>query len=419
MQKNILQRLVAFAGVAALLGTVGCVGGSSGSGPGGPSGGSGGPSGGSGPGGGPGGTTDPGSPGGTAPAPLSNAEQNLAARTIDYGQALRTAALKLVGDLPTLDEQAGVKDAATYAAQIDKYLADPRIGRQLLSYFQDMFKLGGAAVMGTHPSFDTAPAFAASLAVSDTAMTNLFTATAGTCPTFDGTANTFTAADCAPANGQATVGVLTDPGVQSQFFSNMAFRRVRWVQETFICTKFPAEYSSTPVAMGAGQYVSPWPFTSITGGTDKTVAPINFQDTSSVICANCHSTMNHIAPLFSKFDAQGVYQTTIQVKVPVPMTPTAKLTDWLPSTETTSYRFQKPVADLTALGAALAADPATTDCQVARAWNWAMSKTDIVNDAAVVPQTTIADVKTAYTGSNFKLKTALKAIFTADDFVKF
>ena len=72
---------------------------------------------------------------------------------------------------------------------------------------------------------------------------------------------------CAVANGLTTAGVLTDPGAMAQFYSNMAFRRVRWVQETFVCTKFPAEYSATPVAMGNGQFTSPWPFTSITGGT--------------------------------------------------------------------------------------------------------------------------------------------------------
>src|SRR5258706_8961209 len=99
MQKNILERLVAFAGVVAIVGTLGCVGGT-------PSGtGSGtGPGTGTGTGTGTGsGGTDPGS-GGTATDPsqpagptLSPAEQNLAARTVDYGQALRTAALKLVG----------------------------------------------------------------------------------------------------------------------------------------------------------------------------------------------------------------------------------------------------------------------------------------------------------------------------------
>src|SRR5262249_49728165 len=152
------------------------------------------------------------------------------------------------------------------------------------------------------------------------------TATTNTCPTL-GTNGTFTDASCAVANGLTTVGVLTDPGAMAQFFSNMAFRRVRWVQESFVCTRYPAEFSTKPTARGAGQYVSPWPFPSIQGGTDATVAPINFQDTSAVICANCHSTMNHIAPLFANFDPVGVYQTTIQVHTPTPAMPITQLSD--------------------------------------------------------------------------------------------
>jgi hypothetical protein len=71
------------------------------------------------------------------------------------------------------------------------------------------------------------------------------------------------------------------------------------------------------------------------------------------------------------------------------------------------------------LGAAMAADPVVQKCQVQRAWNWAMSKTDIVNDLAVVPDSTIASALTTFTSGGFKLKATLKAIFTSDDFVKF
>ena len=113
--------------------------------------------------------TDPGN-GATTPKP----DPNLAARQIDYGQALRTAAVKLVGSLPTLDEQAAVTDATSYAAQIDKYLADPRFALQMKSYFSDMFKMGGTlkAVVGqttTNVSLDTAPTFAAELVVQGSA----------------------------------------------------------------------------------------------------------------------------------------------------------------------------------------------------------------------------------------------------------
>ncbi len=411
MRKNIISKLVAFAGAVALSG---CLGGAP---TGGSSGGGSGSGSGSGTGSGSGnGATGGGTGGSTTPAP----DPNLQARTIDYGQALRTAALKLVGDLPTLDEQAAVSDATSYAAQIDKYLADPRFALQLKSYFSDMMKMGGSlnATVGQNTvkvSLDTAPTFAASLVVNDQPITNLFTATTNTCPTMDATGK-ITAASCTVANGQATVGVLTDPGAMAQMYSNMAFRRVRWIQESFVCTKYPAEYSNAPVAMGNGQFTSPWPFTSVTGGAS---APINFQDTSSVICANCHTTMNHFAPLFANFDPAGVFQTTIQVHTPTPMTPITKLSDWLPANETFAWRYGKGVTNLTDLGNAIAADAQVQKCQVQRAWNWAMSKTDIVNDLAVVPDSTINDIMSVFTSSNMQMKPVFKAIFTADDFVKF
>jgi len=173
----------------------------------------------------------------------------------------------LVGALPSLDEQASVTDATSYAAQIDKYLADPRFALQMKSYFGDMMKMGGTvkAVVGQNTvnvSMDTAPTFAAELVVQDRPITDLFTATTNTCPTLSADGATFTDAACAVANGLKTAGVLTDPGAMAQFYSNMSFRRVRWIQESFDCTKFPAEYSAKPVSMGNGQYTSPWLFTS-------------------------------------------------------------------------------------------------------------------------------------------------------------
>ena len=187
----------------------------------------------------------------------------LAARVIDYGQATRTAAIKLIGTAPTVDELTGVTDATSYAAQVDKYLADPRFAGQIFSYFEDMLKMGGPAstTAPVHPSFDTAPSFAAELAVNDRPITDLFTATTTTCPTLNTATGVFTDATCTPSNGLPTAGILTDPGAMSQYFSNMAFRRVRWIQETFVCTKFPAEYRRD--AGGDGQRVStssPWPF---------------------------------------------------------------------------------------------------------------------------------------------------------------
>lgn len=413
MRKHIWNILVAVTSAAALAGCLGTA--PSGTQPG---------TGGSGSGAGSGSGSGNGATGGGSQTPAEN--PTLTQRQVDYGQALRTASIKLVGDLPTLDEIAGVKDAATYAAQIDKYLADPRLARQIRSYFQDMMKMGGSIQVDDGNgntqtvSLDGPPTFAAELVVKDQPMTNLFTATDNTCPSLDPSTGTFTDAACAQANGQPTVGVLTDAGAMAQFFSHMAFRRVRWIQESFDCTRFPTEYSSSPKPMGSGMYVSPWPFTSVEGGTDKTLAPVNFQDTSSVVCANCHTTMNHLAPLFANFDVFGQFQTSIQVQTPVPGNPTTKLTDWLPPGETQlAWRFGKPVNNLTDLGAAMAADPAVMACQVQRAWNWAMSKGDIVDDLEVVPDSTVASIEQLFVSNGYKLKPVLKAIFTSDDFVKF
>jgi len=412
MRKNIISNLVALAGAVALSG---CLGGA-------PTGTGSGTGTGTGDGTGTGSGTGTGTGTGNGATGTPAGDPNLGARQIDYGQALRTAAVKLVGALPTLDEQASVTDATSYAAQIDKYLADPRFALQIKAYYSDMMKMGGTlkATVGNttvNVSLDTAPTYAAELVVQDQPITNLFTATTNTCPTLSADGKTFTDAACAVSNGLATAGVLTDPGAMAQFYSNMSFRRVRWIQESFACTKFPAEYSATPVAKGSGQYTSPWAFDSITGGAS---APINFQDTSAIICANCHTTMNHMAPLFANFDAAGAYQTSIQVFTPTAANPKSVLTDWLPAGQQFYWRFGgTAVTDITGLGAQIAADPTIQKCQVQRAWNWAMSKTDIVNDMAVVPDSVIADVMTVFNSSGMKMKPTLKAIFTADDFVKF
>ena len=240
-----------------------------------------------------------------------------------YGEALRTASLKLLGSLPTLaqiKQMAAVTDPASqqtlYGSFLDQFMADPRFASKMIQYFRDTFKTGqqGTPPMG-QPSFDTAATFAAEVVVTDQPYTTLFTATAGTCPTYAN--GSFTPSNC--ANGAPTTGILTDPGLMSQYYADMSFRRIRFIQETFVCSKFPAEYAPTGKPMGAGTYTSPWDFSSIAGGT---TAKINFQDTTSLVCANCHTTLNHIAPLFGHFDMNGQYDATaFHVNVPVPGTP--------------------------------------------------------------------------------------------------
>ena len=348
-------------------------------------------------------------------------DQLLGTRVTDYNAALKIAALRLTGDVPTVDEINQIKNApdeaakkAAYGTLIQAYMGRPTFARQMVLFWQDTFRMGGTAEL------DAAPAFAAQLAVENRSYTELFTATTGTCPTFvyDGTAGTatFTPADCAGTGPK--VGVLTDPGAMAHFFGNLAFRRVKWVQETFDCAKFPIELAAAPMDVGgASPYTGVWPFTSISDGT--TVGRINFQDTAAVICANCHSTMNHIAPLFANFDDTGAYQTTISVPTPLDGAPLAELSDYLIAGEPLSWRMGIPTPDLTSFGNAMAADASVAKCGVARVWNWALGKTDIVDALQDVPLETIDTEVTNFIASGHKMKDLIYAVFTSDDFVQF
>lgn len=350
------------------------------------------------------------------PTPTDEWDGKLAERQYDYNAALRIAALRLTGTLPTLAEIKAVADAGDLAAQkvvyeslVRDYLGRPALAGQMIRLWRDAFKMGG------NPMLESAPVFAAQLTVENRSYKELLTATSGTCPTFAN--GTFTAADCTN-NVPATVGLLSHPGVQAHFYSNMAFRRVRWVQETFACTAFPTEHAGAAPEPGAAPaYSSPWPFESIAGLANG--GTVDFLDTSAVICANCHSTMNHLAPLFANFDEQGRWTDTIQVKTPNDGTPTAKLSDWLPAGEAPAWRFGAAAPDLPALGAVMAADPKVAECVVARFWNFAMGKGDIVDTLAAVPPEVIAAQTAAFAAGEGKLKDALLAVFTADDFVKF
>jgi hypothetical protein len=245
---------------------------------------------------------------------------------------------------------------------------------------------------------------------------DLFTASADNCPTFDLTTGVFASAEC--TNNGPKAGVLTNPGVMAQYFGTFGFRRTRWVQEVFVCTKFPAEVGAPQDVGGAAPYTGVWPFNSIASPTNGG-GRINFQDTSAVICANCHTTLNHLTPLFAYYDANGLYQTSIEVPTPLDMAPLAKMSDYLPAGETTAWRLNTPTPDLPSLGQAIAADPDVAECGVARMWNWALGKTDIVDTLQEVPVETIQAQLDAFKASGYKLKDLIYAVYTSDDFVKF
>lgn len=381
------------------------------------------------------GAGDPNDPSTAPKTPEEQVKQILDARKTDYGEAARTASLKLRDKLPTLEEiktlEAAPDDAAKKAAYeklVDDWIASPEFSSTMIKFWKDTFRTGQTgAVQQGQVSKDFAANFAAQLTVEGRSYLELFTATSNTCPTFDGTTRTFTAASCpAPANQIAnapTVGVLTDPGLQSQYFANMAFRRVRFIQETFVCTKFPAAYSATPTPMGAGTYTGQHPFTSITGKqtlpAGVTTPRVDFHDSQAVICANCHNDMNHIAPLFLNYDAAGALRDAPQVDVPIPGNPKARRNDYLPDAEGFAWRFGKPVTDIASLGKAISEDPEVPKCAVNRVWNYAMSRGDIVNDLATVPDPVTAPYVTAFSGANYNLKETIRAVFKSEDFTKF
>lgn len=334
----------------------------------------------------------------------------LAARVTDYNEAFRTASLKLVRSLPTLAQIKKIQNAtdpkAAYEEELDLLFEDPRFASRMLKFWRDAMRMGGGEM-------DTAPALAAQLMIEERPFTELFTAETGNCPTLDGATGVFTAADCG-GGAPKQAGVLSNPSMMKQFYGNMAFRRVRWVQETFVCTKFPAEVVEAPTKIDEKDYTAPWAFESISD------TPVNFRDTQSVVCANCHATLNHLAPLFGNYDAEGQYTAAVSVMTPqVPDPVATEISHWLPEGQKTSWRMNTEVADLGALGTAMANDQDVIDCAVARMWNLAMSKEDIVADLATVPYSVLEPYVTGFESSDYNLKETLRTMMKSEDFVKF
>lgn len=375
----------------------------------------------------PGGDNDPN--GSTGTTPEEEIRKILDQRKTDYGEALRTASLKLADRLPTLEQIKRIEGAsgdagkkAAYEAMIDEMIAAPEFSRVMIKFWKDTFRVGQVGGIQNNVNKDGAPNFAAQLTVEGRSYTELFTATDNTCPTYDGETNEFTPTPCAlPTNAieGPTVGVLTDPGLQSQYYANMAFRRVRFVQETFVCNKFPAELSDKPVPMGSGTYTGTMPFKSITGAENKADARVDFHDTKAVICANCHANLNHVAPLFTNWDENGALRNGPQVKVPIPGEPNVARIDFLPEGEGLAWRLNKPLTDMASLGQALAADPDVTRCAVNRVWNYAMSRGDIVNDLATVPESVTQPFVDKFTANGRKFKETIRDVFKSEDFTKF
>jgi len=99
--------------------------------------------------------------------------------------------------------------------------------------------------------------------------------------------------------------------------------------------------------------------------------------------------------------------------------PVAVMTDYLPAGEPTAWRHGVLAPDIPTLGHDIATDPVSANCVIARTWNWALGKSDIVDGGNRVPAATTQAIVDAFTANGYKLKDAIYSIFTSDDFVRF
>jgi hypothetical protein len=148
--------------------------------------------------------------------------------------------------------------------------------------------------------------------------------------------------------------------------------------------------------------------------------PVDFHEwNATTVCANCHATWNHRAPLFGNFDTLGMWQSTPQVQVPVEGAPLAVREDWLPTGEPTAWKFGMPANDLTELGQVMASDPEVISCGVKRMWNYAMSRGDIVDRETPVPTSVVDAFVGDFEANNYNMRQVLKDILVSDAFVRF
>ena len=64
-------------------------------------------------------------------------------------------------------------------------------------------------------------------------------------------------------------------------------------------------------------------------------------------------------------------------------------------------------------------DDEVLGCAVKRVWNYAMSKGDVVNDAADVPTEVIDPLNKVFKDGGYNLRKVIRAAFVSDDFVRF
>lgn len=391
-------------------------------------------------------------------------------RELDYSEALRTAALLIIGDAPSLSDIYSLGDLPPdqqkdqYQILIDKYLADPRFADTLVEYFKYTFKMGGASTVVGEPSRDTAPVFAAKIVFEEKDWRNILVQQTNTCPTFNSVSHTFIDGSCnnLPA-GMTHSGILTNPGVHSLYYGNLAFRRNRFFHETFLCRSANEQAGGEPTdkppvdAPCSGKdpipgYQNKWSVNEIAGECNGGRVDFHAYNTSN-ICANCHATWNHRSPLFAQFDSNGVYQMLnsqgeYSVFVPVNGSPRAKLSDWLciaptcPNNGNNFTAWKKTMtvdgieitalaSNLSELGQQMSKDDEVIECAVKRIWNYAMGRSDITEIGGrswvSLPDRldqnsellTMSKLISQFKSNSFNLKQVFRTILLSDDFTRF
>jgi hypothetical protein len=132
--------------------------------------------------------------------------------------------------MPTLAQMDAIRlspnPKQTYETFVDDFMKSPRFPAMMIEFWKNTFRSGGPAA-GAIPNRDGAPNFGGKIIAEGLDYRLMFTATSGTCPTFDVATGVFTAADC--ANGPITAGVLSDAGLMFQYASALGFRRTRLI----------------------------------------------------------------------------------------------------------------------------------------------------------------------------------------------
>ena len=82
------------------------------------------------------------------------------------------------------------------------------------------------------------------------------------------------------------------------------------------------------------------------------------------------------------------------------------------------YAMDK-VANLTEMGQRMTEDPDVVKCAMKRMWNYAMSRGDIVENGADMPDAVVQPLVDDFTATGYNLREAFKAILLHDDFVRF